>query len=453
MIFTSRNLTAILGAATGAVLLTLAGCGGATVNSNSGTTVTTPPVIVPTVSTGHVHSGAVAVSGATIKLYAVSTSGYGDPSSSLMTAAVTTGTDGGFAIAGTYTCPANNPLVYVVATGGNPGVTGTQNNSGLAMMAGIGQCNGMASASAIEVNELTTVASVWALSGFMNSPAAVGSPMTNTQGLANAFAAINKIVSVSAGTMPGAALPTGATLPTENINTLANILAACVNTVNPSSGTISANCTSLFTNTTVSGVAPTNTIQAALNMAKNPVLNVTALNTLANAAGTPYTPSLGTSAPTSWQIAVNYVGGGLSAPNALALDNSGNVWITNGGTNSVSELSNSGAALSGAAGFTAGGISTPVSIAIDSNNTAWVANKGNDTLTHLSATGTTGTAITGGGLNKPSGVAIDQNGDVWAANSGNSSLSEFTAAGTALSSASGITGGGLNQPVALAIQQ
>jgi hypothetical protein len=453
MISTSRKLAAIFGVATiGATVLTLTGCGGASINANSGTVVTTPPVIVPTVSPGHVHSGSAAVSGATIKLYAVSTSGYGDPSSSLMTAAVTTGTDGGFTVAGTYTCPANNPLVYVVATGGNPGVTGTQNNSALAMMAGIGPCNSMTSTTAIEVNELTTVASVWALSGFMNSPIAVGSPMSNTQGLANAFAAINKLVSVAAGTIPGAALPTGATLPTANINTLANVLASCVNTVNSSSSTISANCTSLFTDTTVGGVAPVDTIRAALNMAKNPVLNMAALNALANAAGT-YAPSLGASAPASWQIAINYVGGGLSAPSALAMDNSGNVWITNRGNSSVSELSNTGAAVSGNSGFTAGGINVPVAIAIDSSNTAWVANSGNDTLTHLSATGATGTSITGGGLSRPSSVAIDQNGDVWATNAGNSSLSEFTAAGVALSGASGYTGGGLNQPVALAIQQ
>jgi hypothetical protein len=432
-------------------LLTVLGCAGVSVNPV--TIVTTTPVTTTTmiVAQGHVYSGTLAVSGATIKLYAVGTTGYGAASTSLLQTSVTTASDGGFTIYGDYICPAN-ALVYVVAVGGNPGITGTQTNSALAMMAGLGACSGLTSSTAIQINELTTVASVWALSGFMNSSTAVGTSATNVQGLTNAFAAINKIVHVSTGTLPGTALPTGASLPTTNINTLANILAACVNTVNQASGSISANCGTLFANTTVGGSVPADTIQAALNMAQHPSLNLATLNALANAAGATYAPSLGTSTPTSWQIAINYVGGGLSSPTALAIDTSGNVWIANGGNNSVTELSNSGATLSGSTGFTAGGINAPTAITLDSSNTAWVANSGNNTLTHLSADGASGVSITGGGLNKPTSLAIDQNGDVWVSNAGNSSLSEFTATGVALSGANGFMGGGLNQPVAIAIE-
>ena len=253
--------------------------------------------------------------------------------------------------------------------------------------------------------------------------------------------------------MPGAALPIGASLPSTNINTLANILAVCVNSVNQTGGAMSTSCSKLFASTTVGGSAPNDTIQAALNMAQNPALNLTALSSMANSSTAPYQPSLGATLPTSWQIAINYVGGGMNAPSALATDASGNVWIANRGNNSVTELSNSGAAVSGASGFTAGGISSPTAITLDSSNTAWVANSGNDTLTHLSASGATGASISGGGLSKPSSIAIDQNGDVWAGNAGNSSLSEFTSAGVALTGASGNTGGGLSQPVAIAIQQ
>lgn len=446
MIAHSRKLVAAFAAAS---LLTLAGCGGAMANPGT----TTPPITTtPTVAQGHAFSGSLAVSGATVKLYAASTTGYGTASTSLLQTAVTTASDGGFTIYGDFTCPAN-ALVYVTATGGNPGITGSQTNSALAMMAGLGACSSITSTTTIQVNELTTVASVWALQAFMKSASVVGTSATNVQGLTNAFAAINKIVSVSAGTLPGAALPTGASLPTTNINTLANILAACVNSVNQTSGALSANCGTLFTDTTVGGTAPTDTIQAAVDMAQQPSLNLAGLNALAVAAGNPYTPSLGTSAPSSWQIAINYTGGGLSSPSAIATDASGNVWIANTSSSSVTELSNNGAALSGTTGFTAGGISGPTAITLDTSNTAWVANGGNNTLTHLSATGATGTSITGGGLSKPSSIAIDPNGDVWVSNAGNASLSEFTAAGVALSGASGFTGGGLNQPGAIAIQQ
>jgi hypothetical protein len=447
MIVHSTRLVAAVAAAS---LLTLVGCGGASVNP--GTTTTPPITTTPTVAQGHVFSGSLAVSGATVKLYAASATGYGTASTSLLQTAVTTASDGGFTIYGDFTCP-TNALVYVTATGGNPGITGSQTNSALAMMAGLGTCSSITSSTTIQVNELTTVASVWALQAFMKSASAVGTSSTNVQGLTNAFAAINKIVSVSAGTLPGSALPTGASLPTTNINTLANILASCVNSVNQTSGALSANCGTLFTDTTVGGVAPTDTIQAAVNMAQQSSLNLAALNALAVAAGSPYTPSLGASAPSSWQIAINYTGGGLSSPSAIATDASGNVWIANTSSSSVTELSNNGAALSGTTGFTAGGISGPTAITLDTSNTAWVANGGNNTLTHLSATGATGTSITGGGLSKPSSIAIDPNGDVWVSNAGNASLSEFTAAGVALSGASGFTGGGLNQPGAIAIQQ
>jgi hypothetical protein len=72
---------------------------------------------------------------------------------------------GNFNLTGTYICPAApNDQVYLVATGGDPG-GGT--NANLALMAAPGTYSGLSSGSFISINEVTTVAAAYALSGFM----------------------------------------------------------------------------------------------------------------------------------------------------------------------------------------------------------------------------------------------------------------------------------------------
>jgi hypothetical protein len=431
--------------------LTAAALCAASMIAMTGCTMATsaPATMVGPALEGTVRGGQQPVSGATVQLYAATSTGYGAAATSLLTVPVTTSLTGTFSIASDYTCPTGG-MVYLVVTGGNPGIVSVQNNSGLAMMAGLGPCSGI-TGTKISVNELTTVASVWALAPFMQSTSSVSTSSTNVQGLTNAFAAINKLVSTSAGSLPGPALPANATIPAPLINTIADILAACINTVNASTNTVSTNCNTLFTNTTPSGgTAPTNTIQAALNMAKNPALNLTALSNLVPATGAPFQPTVGGNAPNSWTLAINYAPAGMSTPKGITADSAGNIWIPNSGNNTVTELSNTGAVLSGS-GFGGGLLNSPSAIAIDTNGLAWVANTGNNTITHLASSGTTGTNYSGGGLNAPMGIAIDYAGDVWVSNSGSSTLSEFASTGAAISAASGYSGGGLNQPVAIAI--
>lgn len=442
-----RNLRKPMTITAATLALGLAGCGtSSTVPVATNAAAMTQGLAIE----GSVYGGQSPVSGATVQLYAVSTSGYGKASTALLKTAVVTSTTGTFSIASDYTCP-TGALVYLVATQGNPGVgASTSNNSALAMMTGLGACSSI-SGTKIQVNELTTVASVWALAPFMTSYSAVGTSSTNVQGLTNAFATINNIVTTSTGVIPGASLPTGATLPTTLINTLADVLAVCVNSVDQTPGTFSTNCSSLFSDTPSTSGTPTDTIQAAINLAHNPTLSLSPLMSLVNAEGAPYQPALST-APSSWTLAINYVGGGLSTPKAIATDASGDVWVANSGNNSVTELNDVGSPVSGSSGFTAGGINSPSAIALDTSGAPWVANKGNNTITHLATTGKTGTSVSGGGLNAPAGIAIDTNGDVWVSNAGNSSLSEFNSSGTVLSPSAGFTGGGLNLPVAIAIE-
>ena len=399
---------------------------------------------------GRVHGGQQPVSGAVIQLYAASTTGYAAAATPLLTTVVHSNAQGAFSITGDYTCPAN-AQVYLTATGGNPGLTAGTNNAALAMMTALGPCSALSASTYISVNELTTVASVWSLARFVSDVPQLGTSATNVAGLTNAFAAVNQVVNTSTGTMPGPGLPSAAMLPTTRLNTLADILSACINTAGGVAGDGSPCGTLLAAATPAGGAAPTNTLAAAALIARNPGNQVGTLFALST-ANAPFQPTL-TSAPNNFLVGISYSGGGLAAPGALAIDPTGNVWLANTLASTITELAPSGAALSPASGYTGGGLNLPIALAADTSGTIWIANQGTSTISRLSAQGTplAGTPYTGGGLNTPSSISLDTTGNAWVTNRTTSSVSEFSPAGAALSPANGYTGAGLNQPVAIAI--
>jgi streptogramin lyase len=127
------------------------------------------------------------------------------------------------------------------------------------------------------------------------------------------------------------------------------------------------------------------------------------------------------------------------------VDAGGNVWITNRGANTVTELAHSGAVLA----TSAAALSGPAAVALDAAGDPWIANATANTLTHLSASA----AVTGsasGGLSLPAGLAIDPQGNLWVSNSGAASVSEFTSSGSPLSG-DGFSGSGITNPLGIAI--
>lgn len=433
----------------------LTGCGANQFPGTASTSAsTTVPVAAASVASIQVHfeSGQVPVAGVHVQLYAAGSSGYGSAypytsgASLLGTNVATSDASGNFNLAGAYTCPSGSTLVYVVGTGGSAS-PGQAANPNLGMMAALGACGDLADNTVFTVNELTTVASVWALAPFMKGVANVGVSASNPTGLANAFAAVNKLVDVRSAVIPGPALPAGATLPVAEMNTLADILASCVDSAGGTAGDGSA-CGTLFALTKgAGGVAPIDTLMAALNLAQNPAQNVSALNLLPSGTAA-YQPTLGKTPPAAWTLAIRYTAGNtLSAPAGIATDPSGSVWIANTGNSSVALLNSSGAVLSGTTGY-ASGQAGQGALAIDAGGDAWVAAKTTGAILRIMPGGSTST-FTGGGLSGTTAIAIDGSGQIWVAGSGND-LSGFTSGGVPLS-ASGFGGGGLSSAQAIAV--
>ena len=381
---------------------------------------------------GKVHGGQQAVVGAHVHLMAAGTSGTGGASTSLLTlntagsdsygGYVTTDSNGFFTITADYACTPGQQA-YVLATGGNPGLSAGQTNPNLALIAAIGQCpvtgTYATSVSLIDTSEVSTAASVYALAGFMTDLSHVsstGSTLSN-QGLANAFTTAQNLYNVGTG-QALAVTPSGnGTVPQAEINTLANIIAPCVN----SKGNAGTDCPSLFSNAQNSaGGSPTDTTTALVNIAHHPAVNVANLFGL-QASNAPFQPSL-SSAPSDFTLCLSFTGGGIYEPVSLALDGSGNPWVVNSNS-SISELNGStGAALSPAGGFTGNGLDTSsYSIAIDRSGEPWVLNSSSVSRFTASGAAFSGSPYTGGGLYNPPNygflstrnIAFDASGNAW----------------------------------------
>lgn len=226
---------------------------------------------------GHVHGGQQPVPGATIKLYTVGTSADGSASTSLLSQRVTTDANGNFTITNLYSCT-NATLVYLVASGGNPDLS--SNNANLALMAALGPCASLASSTFVYLNEVTTVAAVYALAPFMSSYSAIGSGTSDVAALTSAFTLAAQYANNATGSSPGNSAPAGYSIPTLLINTLADVMAACINSAGGYSGDGSM-CGQFFAFATPgNSTAPADTITALLYLANNPTLNTSLLYNL-----------------------------------------------------------------------------------------------------------------------------------------------------------------------------
>lgn len=464
-----------------AVCLLLSGC---ELSSTAGPTAETGLAIQ-----GRVQGGQQAIVGAHVYLFAANTTGYGgagiaasssNASISLLTSGtgraldssggatngdyyVTSVTNGAFNISGDYTCTGGQQ-VYLYAVGGNPGLAGGTNNTGAGLLAALGTCPGstgttgntFSSSLYVVMDEVSTIATAYALAGFATDAVHVsssGSALAQT-GIKNAFLNASNLETLSTG-LALASTPSGiATVPQATIDTLANILGACVNTDGTVAGpTNPTACYTLFTNALsggTTGTQPTDTATAAINIAHNPAANLAALYALSTATP-PFAPAL-SAKPNDWTIALEFTGGGMNSSESVAIDSAGNAWVVGYDSSVVTEIPVTGTYVSGALGYQVG-LSHPYTIAIDLSGNAWMTSAGTSVITEISSTGTavSGSPFSGGGLNYPIGIATDRLGNAWIGNHFGDSVVGFSSAGGLLTGSGGYTGSGVIGPQGVAV--
>jgi len=480
-------------------LLLLSGCGATPgFNLGAGSTTESQGVALQ----GKMFGGQAPVSGATIELLAPNTGGYG----TAPTVLDSTTTDGGgnFTLTGNYTCPAAPAdQVLLIGIGGNSG-GGT--NPNLVQIAALGTCSSLTSSSFVLMNEVTTVVSAYSLAQFLTYTSTIDTPpassvtagtvpnfgiptsggscnaagkwtstgaktcnyiglknaMLTAQSMANIVT--NGFVANVSGNVPANSKVASYTtitpgndsyVPSARINTLADILSSCVNSTGGVAGGAAGACNTLFTVTTPTGAAaPTDTLQAILDLAWNPYLsgvspsapasgNAAAFYALA-AANPPFlTPATLTAAPNDWTLALGYTSGGLTnakyGPSGtvssafaggLAIDQQGNIWATstadqNTNNGGIVGLTNQGAPISPNTTSSAwGAFQTDANFpfydpAIDTSGKIFFANFADGSFAALNQSGTSALGpiappfthdIDG---SQVAGIAVDHSDNIW----------------------------------------
>ena len=430
----SRRIALFLASTAIAILAT--GCGLGTI---AGSTIAIPAMH------GNVHGGQQPVNNAHVFLYAVNQTAYAGASTNRLSGLgfALSDASGNFSMTAQNTCQAGD-IMYAAVAGGNPGLSvGTFNNA-LTMMAVLGPCSSLTPSTTIMINEVTTVAAVYALAPFMSDVSHVGTSATNLAGLNAAIATAKNLVAPGGYALTSTTNGAGA-VPQAEINSIANSISSCVNSTG-----IDFHCTNLYLATTpTGGTAATNVVGALLNLIKGPY-NFNNVNTFfAQApASPPFQPTLST-APSDWSIAVIY--NNITNPRGLAIDASGNVWVNNSSANSVTELSGTGALVAPA--YTGGGLSGATALAFDPSGNLWVANTAGFSLSEFSSTGTpitTASGYSGAGLNGPTSIAVDGLGKIWATNA-TGAIAKLNPDGSAISPSSGYTSVLFSAPTGISV--
>jgi len=295
---------------------------------------------------------------------------------------VTTDSNGVFNLTGDYTCTAGD-AVYALLQGGNSGSgDGTQPNPAIELISILGTCPADGDFSTtipfLNINEVTTVAAAYVMTPYGQDPANLtysGTTLGKSD-LQRSFANFSNLVDVGTGAARTATLNGNGVVPQQKINTIANILAGCVNSANGSS----AACQRIANDISAYGSGPGNTGQAALYLATNPYPGSAQISDLFTntTPQAPFSPALPNSVsdptPQDFALAIRFPGStsGINFPIALAADGQGRIWVANFSGSSVAVLDGMGKPVTDSP-FTGGGnIHQPFSIAIDTLGDAWI---------------------------------------------------------------------------------
>lgn len=456
-----------------AVSIVLVGCG---VSGSMPPTNYDNPVVLQ----GQVFAARNYMPGATVKVYITQPSGVATNGTYVGTAKLlattTTNATGGWKIQG-LSCSSPDQL-YVTAEAGTPYPSGQNsttlgNNPNSLMMTAIGDCSLLTSAEAgasdnvtsIVTNEASTVAAVWALRPFISlngttvnvtssatnyaGSKGIGVP-GNYAGLAHAFLNANLLAPYKVANFvqytngADGTANNGGLVPVQELNSLAYAQYLC--TIGGPSGNAGdfTYCTQLYKLATPpGGTAPTNSLQAMLNIADYPANNAaailqfsltpiplttqTGLQVINAGVYVPALTSLG-STTKDWSVQISYdtgfgstpTGQALVVPEYLAIDANDSVYVTNpnaatGTEGNIVAITSDGRSLW--TSDTTADLHQPIDIAPDAFGNVWVTNSdaaapGSFVEQINAATGATVKQYPSTSTNLR-GIATDSLGNVW----------------------------------------
>ena len=387
---------------------------------------------------GDVMGGRQPIHLSTVTLWEAGTTG---PSTATQLANTTSDTGGNWHIA-SFTCAHTASQLYLTATNGEATPEDIHNpNIALALM--IGACDSLPAR--VVINELTTAATSYAMAQFGEpvnpSLSANGAPGTTAYtGLNNAARLAIKIVSTTGG--PTAFLTTSPNSP-KLLNTIADIIVSCVNSLSPFT-----TCANLFATVKppVGDAAPVNTWEAAIDIARSPGANVASIydfvHQLPSGVSAPYVPFL-TTAPNDLTLALSYPIPRSTSLSGLSFDSADNAWVSDEIANGIFEMNPSGTLLSPPGGFTADRLLSDPRFVFYDGGRLWITNYINNIVDAIDGAGNVIFTSTFP-LASPLGLATDSFNKVWVANTVEGfGVTFFDAtSGSALN----ITGGGLVNP-------
>jgi len=382
------------------------------------------------VQLGRVRSGGQPIPFSSVTMYVAGTA---KGSGAVALGSTQADENGNFALL--YVPTANrNSVYYVVADGPLPRIR-------LATVLGIEPFGGP-----ITINERSTVATACAMSQFIDGTSIGG----KSPGLQNAGAILRNLVDVETGDvaeMLGTSPNGSDNSSMATFNSLANALAGAVRGLNAPALFLAA--------TPPGGPIPTNTLDAAINIAHYSWRHANALFEISTATE-PYTPAL-EEAPITWTLALKYIGNGheFDGPGAPAFDAQGNAWINNNydyrsdhsqptcGGRLVSKLTPTGQDYPGAPydGTPAGVDGAGFGICLDPQGRVWLGNFGffgNSCPCELAPPANSASLLSSAGaplsppggftqgcIAAPQGTVSDQSGNIWFANTCGGSVTRY----------------------------
>ena len=371
---------------------------------------------------GQVQAGGGPVASSTVTLWAADVAPQ-------QLAQATTDADGRFTLNSDAT-PGSDVSLYVIAKGGVATVKkGSADNPAISLLSVLGNTP----PAKIVINEMTTVASVWANAQFLDGTAIKGPALS----LRIAAGNVPSFVDLQTGGW-GAAIQSslngGQTSTMANFATLADVLAGCATRV-----TFDA-CSKLFIAATPpKGAVPTDTLTAAQSIAKYPWYQPGRVFALLDAyypapegklRSVPYMPYLNFS-PSAWVLPLKFDGGGYRAGGKAMFDSEGNLWVGDNFTigwqaqdafwqGNATKFNPNGKPLSPiTTGFSGGGMQGGTfGAAVDANDNVWLSSYGSKSIAVFDKSGkplTPPEGITfGGRLGLMQGIIVTKSGDVWA---------------------------------------